>query len=147
MKKTLLLTGVVAAILFVSCKPEEPKDVLATYLEKANHGEFEEAAKYIDKKSVSGVAVLSMTPVSERLKMMQQDVDVEVTSEDIKDSVAYLKVKLTIDGKAIPESGFALKKEEGEWKVIMSERFEAVREAYNASVDSTTLAAAKDSLR
>lgn len=147
MRRKLPCIAAIAAVLLVSCKPEKPNEVLAEYLENANHGEFEEAAKYVDKKSVSGIAALTMTPVNERLKMMKQEVDVEITSEDVKDSMAYLKVKLTIDGKKIPESGFALKKEEGEWKVIMSERFEDVMEAHNAVPDSTAIAVVKDSIR
>jgi hypothetical protein len=148
MKRPLLLSIALTGVLLASCKPEKPEDVLEAYLENVNHGEFDEAIKYVDEKSVSAIASLNMTPVNERLKMMQKSIDVKVTSQDVQDSIAYLKVKLVIDKKELPESSFALKKEEGEWKVVMSERIEKMREAYeNKTQDSTAVATIKDSLK
>ena len=129
MKLPLLFSIAITAIALTSCKPEKPEDVLVAYLENANHGEFEKAAEYADKKSTNVLTfIANMPPANEKLKMMQRNVDVEVTSTDVKDTVAYLKAKLIVDGKNGPESGFTLTKEEGNWKVMMGEKFDQFRD-------------------
>lgn len=149
MKKTLPFIAAAAILLLVSCKPEKPEDVLAAYLENANHGEFEKAAEYADKKSANVLAFIgNMTPANEKLKMMQQNVNVEVTSADIKDTVAYLKAKLIVDGKNGTESSFTLTKEEGDWKVMMGEKFDKLREtAQTTKNDSIPSYQTKDSIK
>lgn len=146
MKLPLLFSVAITAIALTSCKPEKPEDVLVAYLENANHGEFEKAAEYADKKSTTVLAFIgNMTPANEKLKMMQQDVDVEVTSADVKDTIAYLKAKLTVDGKNASESGFTLTKEEGNWKVMMGEKFNQFRDT--ASSESVQYTETKDTIK
>ncbi|MFY7731271.1 MAG: hypothetical protein ACOVRN_17260 [Flavobacterium sp.] len=117
------------SLTFISCQPTSPEEVLTAYLEKANHGEFEEAAKYADKESQSMLMFMaSMTPAADKLKMMQQTVDINVVTADTKPDVAYVKVDLVLDKKKKSQGDFVLKKENGDWKVAMGERFNKVKE-------------------
>jgi len=117
------------SLSLIACQPTSPEEVLTAYLEKANHGEFEEAAKYADKESQSMLMFMaSMTPAADKLKMMQQTVDVNVVTADTKPDVAYVKVDLVLDKKKKSQGDFVLKKENGDWKVAMGERFNKVKE-------------------
>lgn len=117
------------SLSLIACQPTSPEEVLTAYLEKANHGEFEEAAKYADKESQSMLMFMaSMTPAADKLKMMQQTVDINVVTADTKPDVAYVKVDLVLDKKKKSQGDFVLKKENGDWKVAMGERFNKVKE-------------------
>ena len=70
----------------------------------------------------------SMTPAADKLKMMQQTVDINVVTADTKPDVAYVKVDLVLDKKKKSQGDFVLKKENGDWKVAMGERFNKVKE-------------------
>lgn len=129
MKLRTALLLAFTSLSLISCQPTSPEEVLTAYLEKANHGEFEEAAKYADKESQSMLMFMaSMTPAADKLKMMQQTVDVNVVSADMKPDMAYVKVDLVLDKKKKSQGNFVLKKENGDWKVAMGERFNSVKE-------------------
>ncbi len=129
MKLRTALLLAFTSLSLIACQPTSPEEVLTAYLEKANHGEFEEAAKYADKESQSMLMFMaSMTPAADKLKMMQQTVDVNVVTADTKPDVAYVKVDLVLDKKKKSQGDFVLKKENGDWKVAMGERFNKVKE-------------------
>ena len=129
MKLRIAILLAFTSLSLIACQPTSPEEVLTAYLEKANHGEFEEAAKYADKESQSMLMFMaSMTPAADKLKMMQQTVDINVVTADTKPDVAYVKVDLVLDKKKKSQGDFVLKKENGDWKVAMGERFNKVKE-------------------
>lgn len=134
--RKLLLTAAIAAILF-SCTntnpaADSPKGVVNAFIESSRQGDIDGIRKYITEQDAKlldmGMQFLNMLDSGQQKKMKEQmaekfkehtkDVKIDIGNEKIDGDNATVEVSTTKEGKTETQP-FALKKENGQWKISL----------------------------
>ena len=122
MKKIMMIATILSVMLLASCgKNSGPTGVAEKFLEHTSKGEFEEAKAYCDEPTAGliGMAGAMITP-EKKAELLKKDIKVDMISEEVKDSTAVVKYKVTGEGEDGSEKTIDLKKIKDDWKVSIN---------------------------
>lgn len=133
MRKLFLLAAV--AVFLVSCgnqSADSPKGVVNAFIEASKKGDIDGLKKYITAQDAKllelGQSFMNMLDSTKKnelkekmaneFKEKNKDVKIDIGNEKIEGDNATVEVTTTKDGKSEMHP-FALKKEEGQWKISL----------------------------
>jgi hypothetical protein len=122
MKKVIAVFAFLSMAMLVSCSGNGPEVAAKKFLEAISSAEFAEAKKYCDDSTAGMIGMMEgMVTPDKKAEIKKQDVKIEITSSEVKDSTATVKYIATSKDKRDEKQEKELKlvKVGDDWKVTM----------------------------